>query len=57
MSELGFVYFLGRAEARKAVAVYFVSLAVSEGVEDSYIESVGICWSASCFDASHYSGK
>jgi hypothetical protein len=27
MSELGFVYFLGRTEARKAVAVYSVSLA------------------------------
>jgi hypothetical protein len=32
MSELGFVYFFGRAAARKAVAVYFISLAWSQGM-------------------------
>ena len=28
-----------------------------KGWMDSHIESVRICWSASCFDASHCSGK
>jgi hypothetical protein len=32
MSELGFVYFFGRAAARKAVAVYFVSLVPTQGM-------------------------
>jgi hypothetical protein len=33
ISELGLVYFLGRTEARKAVAVYFVSLAANQGMD------------------------
>jgi hypothetical protein len=35
ISELGLVYFLGRAEARKAVAVYFVSLTANQGMDGS----------------------
>ena len=58
MSELGFVCFLARTEARKAVAVYLVSLVSSQGIgSDAYIKSMRICWSTSCFDASYCSGK
>jgi hypothetical protein len=33
ISELGLVYFLGRTEDRKAVAVYIVSLAANAGMD------------------------
>ena len=57
ISELGFVYFFGRTEARKAVMVYSISLVSSMKGRHSYIKSMRICWSTSCFDASYCSGK
>jgi hypothetical protein len=50
MSELGFVYFFGRTEARKAVAVCFVSLAANQGM-DGWILTSSACASAGALPA------
>ena len=57
MSELGFVYFFGRTDARNAVTVYDISICLIWEVSSAYIKSMGICWSTSCFDARHRPGK
>lgn len=53
ISELGFVYFFGSTEAKKAVMVFLVSLAFYQGMVDSYIQSMGICRGTSCFDTTY----
>jgi hypothetical protein len=55
MSELGFVYFFGRTDARKAVMVYFISLVFSQKMATSYIQSMAIRRSSSGLYASHRS--
>ena len=55
ISELGFVYFLGRIDARKAVMVFFVSLVFLQVILGSYIEGMAICRSRSRFYASNRS--
>lgn len=57
ISELGFVYFFERTEERKAARVCAVSFAALTGAVDTYIKSMNISWSASCFDTCHRAQK
>lgn len=59
ISELGFVYFLGRTEERKAVIVFLVSLVSNQGISpnSTHIKGMCVCRSTSGPDASHCSRK
>lgn len=57
ISELGFGYFLGSTEARKAVIVLIGQSRLDQGGRRAHIEGMSICWSTSCFDACYRSRK